>query len=262
MAGELTPAPLLEIDDVHIGFDGIRVLNGLRLSLQPGELRCLIGPNGAGKTTLLDIVSGMLRPHRGHVRFAGHDVRHMQPQQLVHRGLGRKFQTPAVFPSLSVRQNLECAGSSRDAGLRLLWPAAGVVRERVEEVLDLTGLVARADDRAGVLSHGQQQWLEIGMLLMHDPKLLLLDEPVAGLTRAERERTADLLRSVHRECAVLIVEHDMAFVRQLESTVTVLHQGSVLVEGPMELVQNDARVIEVYLGKSDSVATESEKVGV
>ncbi len=257
MVGELNPPALLEIEDVHISFDGIRVLNGLHLSLQPGELRCLIGPNGAGKTTLLDIVSGVLRPQRGRVQFAGHDVRRTEPHQLVHLGLGRKFQTPAVFPSLSVRQNLECAGSSRDAGLRLIWPAGGAVRQRVEEVLELTGLNARVDDRAGVLSHGQQQWLEIGMLLMQSPKLLLLDEPVAGLTRAERERTAELLRSVHRDCAVLIVEHDMAFVRQLGSMVTVLHQGSVLVEGPMEVVQNDARVIEVYLGK-----TESEKVGV
>ncbi|MBV9581795.1 MAG: urea ABC transporter ATP-binding protein UrtD [Chloroflexi bacterium] len=251
-------APLLDITDVHVSFDGIRVLNGLNLRLQPGELRCLIGPNGAGKTTLLDIVSGLLRPQRGHVQFAGHDVRRLAPHQLVHLGLGRKFQTPAVFPTLSVRQNLECAGSSRDAGLRLLWPAVGAIGERVAEVLELTGLGARAGERAGTLSHGQQQWLEIGMLLMHTPKLLLLDEPVAGLTRAERERTADLLRSIHHDCAVLIVEHDMAFVRQLGSTVTVLHQGSVLVEGPMETVQNDARVIEVYLGKSDA----TERVAV
>jgi urea transport system ATP-binding protein len=257
---ELTDAPLLEVDDVHVSFDGIRVLNGLHLTLQPGELRCLIGPNGAGKTTLLDIVSGLLRPQRGKVHFAGHDVHRQAPHQLVHLGLGRKFQTPAVFPSLNVWQNLECAGSSRDAGLRLLWPAASGVGQRVREVLELTGLETRAAERAGTLSHGQQQWLEIGMLLMQTPKLLLLDEPVAGLTRAERERTAELLRSVHHECAVLIVEHDMAFVRQLGSTVTVLHQGSVLVEGPMEMVQNDARVIEVYLGKSD--AFESPKVAV
>jgi urea transport system ATP-binding protein len=170
----------------------------------------------------------------------------------VKLGLGRKFQTPAIFPSLSVRHNLETAGSSRDAGLRLLWKAGPSIRGRIDEVLELTGLQSHAARRAGVLSHGQQQWLEIGMLLMQDPKLLLLDEPVAGLTRAERERTADLLRNIHTHCAVLIVEHDMAFVRQFESTVTVLHQGKVLVEGPMHTVQNDARVIEVYLGKPEA----------
>jgi urea transport system ATP-binding protein len=243
---------LLDVQDVHISFDGIRVLNGLNLQLQPGELRFLIGPNGAGKTTLLDIVCGQLRPHGGRVLFDGVDVRHREPHQLVKLGLGRKFQTPAVFPSLSVRHNLECAGSSRDAGLRLLWRAGPSIRKRIDEVLELTGLQSLAARRAGILSHGQQQWLEIGMLLMQEPKLLLLDEPVAGLTRAERERSAELLHSIHRDCAVLIVEHDMAFVRQFASTVTVLHQGRVLVEGPMRTVQNDPRVIEVYLGKADT----------
>jgi urea transport system ATP-binding protein len=250
----LTETPLLEVEDVHVSFDGIRVLNGLNLRLQPGELRFLIGPNGAGKTTLLDMICGLLRPQRGRILFDGQDVRHLEPHQLVHRGLGRKFQTPAIFSSLSVRQNLECAGSSGDGGLRLLRPPGEVLRQRVDGTLDLIKLSGRSVERAGALSHGQQQWLEIGMLLMQDPKLLLLDEPVAGLTRAERERTADLLRSIHHQCAVLVVEHDMAFVRQLGSSVTVLHQGSVLVEGPMQTVQNDPRVIEVYLGKSDAVA--------
>jgi urea transport system ATP-binding protein len=240
----MTPErPLLDVQDVHISFDGIRVLDGLTLQLQPGELRFLIGPNGAGKTTLLDIVCGQLRPHGGRVLFEGRDVRHMEPHQLVKLGLGRKFQTPAVFPSLSVRHNLECAGSSRDAGFRLLWSAGLSIRKRIDEVLELTGLQSHASRRAGILSHGQQQWLEIGMLLMQQPKLLLLD------------RTAELLRSIHRHCAVLIVEHDMAFVRQFGSTVTVLHQGKVLVEGPMRTVQNDARVIEVYLGKSEMSET-------
>jgi urea transport system ATP-binding protein len=245
--------PILDVQDVHISFEGIRVLDGLSLQLEPGELRFLIGPNGAGKTTLLDIVCGQLRAQRGRVLFDGRDVRHLQPHQLVGIGLGRKFQTPAIFPSLTVRENLECAGGSRDAGLRLLWPATAAVRQRVNEVLELTSLEARAADRAGVLSHGQQQWLEIGMLLVQQPKLLLLDEPVAGLTRAERDRTAELLRSVQSHSAVLIVEHDMAFVRQFGSTVTVLHQGKVLVEGPMQMVGSDPRVIEVYLGKSEPV---------
>jgi urea transport system ATP-binding protein len=244
--------PILEVDDVHISFDGIRVLDGLSLQLEPGELRFLIGPNGAGKTTLLDIVCGQLRAQRGRVLFDGRDVRRLQPHQLVRLGLGRKFQTPAIFPSLTVRENLECAGGSREAGLRLLRPSSAVLRYRVDEVLELTWLGARAADRAGVLSHGQQQWLEIGMLLVQQPKLLLLDEPVAGLTRAERDRTAELLRAVQSRAAVLIIEHDMAFVRQFGSTVTVLHQGKVLVEGPMQLVGSDPRVIEVYLGKSES----------
>jgi urea transport system ATP-binding protein len=173
------------------------------------------------------------------------------PHQLVRLGLGRKFQTPAIFPSLTVRENLEIAGSSRDAGWRLLVGASSGIRDRVSEVLELAALSARSSERAGRLSHGQQQWLEIGMLLMQEPTLLLLDEPVAGLTRAERERTAELLQQIQSRCAVLIVEHDMAFVRQFGATVTVMHQGKVLVEGPMQMVQSDPRVVEVYLGKVD-----------
>lgn len=244
---------LLRVEDVHIAFDGIRVLDGLSLELEPGELRFLIGPNGAGKTTLLDMICGLLQPRQGRVLFDGHDVRRMAPHRLLGLGMGRKFQTPAIFASLSVRHNLECAGSSIDGGAlwKLLWPADSQILGRVDQVLEMTGLRVRADERAGTLSHGEQQWLEIGMLLMRSPKLLLLDEPVAGLTRAERERTADLLRSIQPHCAVLIVEHDMAFVRQFDATVTVLHQGKVLVEGTMDLVQNDPRVIEVYLGKSE-----------
>ena len=241
--------PLLDVRDVHIAFDGMRVLDGLNLQLAPGELRCLIGPNGAGKTTLLDVICARLRPQAGTVLFECQDVRHLPPHKLVRLGLGRKFQTPAIFPSLSVHDNLECAGSAREAGLRLLLRASSTVRERVAEVLDVTGLAAHRTETAGRLSHGQQQWLEIGMLLMQDPKLLLLDEPVAGLTRAERQRTADLLRRIGSGCAILVVEHDMAFVRQLGGTVTVLHQGRVLVEGPLAEVQADPRVIKVYLGQ-------------
>ena len=241
--------PLLDVQDVHIGFEGMRVLDGLSLQLEPGELRFLIGPNGAGKTTLLDVVCGKLRPRRGRVLFAGRDVRQLAPQRLVRLGLGRKFQTPAIFPSLTARENLQCAGGSREVGWRLLAEASAGLRARVDEVLELAGLAPRAGEPAGQLSHGQQQWLEIGMLLMQEPQLLLLDEPVAGLTRAERERTADLLREIQARCAVLVVEHDMAFVRQFGATVTVLHQGRVLVEGPMRTVQADPRVIEVYLGQ-------------
>lgn len=244
-------SPLLEVKDVSISFDGIRVLDHLSLSLEPGELRFLIGPNGAGKTTLIDVISGKTRPQTGQVIFAERDALRLQPHQLARLGMGRKFQTPAIFTSLTVRENLEAAGGVGEGGLRLLRPASAAVGAHIDEVLELTQLTADVRTRAGVLSHGQQQWLEIGMLLMQSPKLMLLDEPVAGLTRAERDRTSVLLKQVQERCAILIVEHDMAFVRQFEATVTVLHQGRVLVEGPMRTVQQDERVIEVYLGKLD-----------
>ena len=230
-------APLLDVRNLEISFDGIRVLDQLSLALMPGELRFLIGPNGAGKTTLIDVISGKTRPQAGSVTFDGHDALRLQPQQLARLGMGRKFQTPAIFGSLTVRQNLEVAGRFKQA--------------QIDETLALTRLTGEANTRAGLLSHGQQQWLEIGMLLMQRPRLMLLDEPVAGLTRAERDRTSALLKSVQDRCAILIVEHDMAFVRQFDATVTVLHQGRVLVEGPMGAVQKDERVIEVYLGRLD-----------
>ena len=244
---------LLDVQDVSISFDGIRVLDELSLQLEPGELRFLIGPNGAGKTTLLDVVSGKTRPQAGHVTFDGHNALRLAPNRLARLGMGRKFQTPAVFPSLTVWENLEAAGSVRERGLDLLLPARRRIVDRLLEVLEITGLGLQARERAGVLSHGQQQWLEIGMLLMYSPKLLLLDEPVAGLTRAERDRTSALLQVIRDRCAILIVEHDMAFVRQFDATVTVLHQGRVLVEGPMAAVQADERVIDVYLGRVDAV---------
>ena len=243
--------PLLSVEHVSISFDGITVLDDLSLSLAEGELRFLIGPNGAGKTTLLDVITSKTRPQTGRVRFAGHDTLRMQPDGLARLGMGRKFQTPAIFASLTVRENLEAARGFRDAGWQLLRPVKPAVKQRVEEVLDVTHLGAQVNQKAGLLSHGQQQWLEIGMLLMQNPKLLLLDEPVAGLTRAERDRTSELLQAVKGTCAILIVEHDMAFVRSFNAPVTVLHQGKVLVEGPMTEVQNDERVIEVYLGRLD-----------
>ncbi len=245
-------ATLLDVRDVHVAFDAIKVLDGLSLQLKPGELRFLIGPNGAGKTTLLDVISGKLRPSRGVVRFdARHDVLRLAPNQLVRLGLGRKFQTPEVFGSLTVRENLEAAGGASDALMDLLLPAGWKIRGKIDDVLDLTRLQEHSGMKAGVLSHGQQHWLEIGMLLMQRPKLLLLDEPVAGLTRAERDRASELLHALPQECGVLIVEHDMAFVRQFDTTVTVLHQGRVLVEGPMKTVQADPRVVEVYLGRAE-----------
>ena len=239
---------LLDVRDVRVSFDGIRVLDDLSLSLRPGELRFLIGPNGAGKTTFMDVVTGKTRPHGGHVTFDGHDALRLQPYQLAKLGMGRKFQTPAIFGSLSVRENLEIAGGFQQAGWRLLRPVNGATRRRINDILDVTQLGSAVETRAGMLSHGQQQWLEIGMLLMQSPKLMLLDEPVAGLTRAERDRTSVLLNRVRERCAILIVEHDMAFVRQFDATVTVLHQRRVLGEGPLAAVQKDPRVVEVYLG--------------
>jgi urea transport system ATP-binding protein len=242
---------LLDVQDVRIAFDGIRVLDDLSLQLAPGELRFVIGPNGAGKTTLIDVISGKTRPQAGQVLFDGHNALKLQSHQLVQRGMGRKFQTPSIFNSLTVQENLEAAGGLKQGGLRLLRPVNAETRARIDDILQLTRLSGAVKTRAGVLSHGQQQWLEIGMLLMQSPKLMLLDEPVAGLTRAERDRTAELLMQVCDRSAILIVEHDMAFVRQFDATVTVLHQGRVLVEGPMRTVQQDERVIEVYLGRLD-----------
>lgn len=241
---------LLAVRDVRISFDGIRVLESPDLTLQDGELRFLIGPNGAGKTTLLDVISGKTRPQQGRVVFGGVvNVLKQRPEQLARHGLARKFQTPSVFPSLTVAQNLTLAASARERLPALLRAMPTDVREAVAATLVRTGLQALAGVPAGQLSHGQQQWLEIGMLLIQRPRLLVLDEPVAGLTRAERDRTADLLLGIAGECALLIVEHDMAFVRRFQATVTVLHRGSVLTEGPLSVVQQDARVIDVYLGR-------------
>jgi urea transport system ATP-binding protein len=249
---------LLEVNNVSISFDGVRVLDDLSFSLEPGELRFLIGPNGAGKTTLIDVVSGKTRPHSGRVSFDGANVLRLEPHQLVRRGMGRKFQTPAIFPSLTVRENLEVAGGAdaRNGGWGLVRSLHADVEDRIADALHLTRLSAEVQTRAGLLSHGQQQWLEIGMLLVQRPRLMLLDEPVAGLTRAERDRTSELLKSVQQRCAILIVEHDMAFVRQFDARVTVLHQGRVLVEGPLSAVQKDERVIEVYLGRLDKAEAE------
>jgi urea transport system ATP-binding protein len=241
---------ILDVQDVTVSFDGFHALDGLNFSMNYGELRFLIGPNGAGKTTLLDIITGKTRPSTGHVLFDGHlDIQRRAEHRLVHWGIGRKFQTPTIFGSLSVYENLESAIGFRDGTVNLLRPATNKHRQVIGETLALIGLEQRADIRAGTLSHGEKQWLEIGMLLVQQPKLLLLDEPVAGMTRKERDRTGELLRNIMQERAVLVVEHDMDFVRRFASTVTVLHMGKLLCEGPVEEVQNDDRVIEVYLGR-------------
>jgi urea transport system ATP-binding protein len=240
---------ILSVDHVTVSFDGFTVLDGLNFAMGYGELRFLIGPNGAGKTTLLDIITGRSRPNSGRVLFDGADVRGVGEHRLVQRGIGRKFQTPAIFPSLSVAQNVEVALGFREPLLGLVRPLKSVARDRQAHVLDTVQLTPKAALPAGTLSHGEKQWLEIAMLLAQEPKLLLLDEPVAGMTRRERDRTGELVQAISRERSTLVVEHDMEFVRQFARTVTVLHGGKVLCEGPFEQVQADERVVEVYLGR-------------
>jgi urea transport system ATP-binding protein len=244
-------ANILEIKKVTVSFDGFTVLNDLDFSMQYGELRFFIGPNGAGKTTMLDIITGKTRPEAGQVIFDGNlNLNYMSEHKIVKHGIGRKFQTPAIFGSLSVYENLEAAISFRDHNLLLWGPISGHNRDKIRETLGQIGLLERANVRAGLLSHGEQQWLEIGMLLIQEPKLLLLDEPVAGMTRRERGRTGELLEAIAQSRSVLVVEHDMEFVRNFARTVTVLHMGRVLCEGPMDEVQRNPQVIEVYLGKA------------
>jgi urea transport system ATP-binding protein len=242
-------APILHVDHVTVGFDGFTVLDNLDFQMASGELRFLIGPNGAGKTTLLDIITGRTRPNRGRVLFMGSEIRGSPEYMLVRRGIGRKFQAPTVFPSLPVRQNIEVALGFREPLLGLLRPLGSSSSDKLAHVLGQVGLEEKANQPAGTLSHGERQWLEIAMLLAQEPRLLLLDEPVAGMTRRERERTGELLQTITRDRSTLIVEHDMEFVRQFARTVTVLHSGRVLCEGPMDQVQNDERVVEVYLGR-------------
>jgi urea transport system ATP-binding protein len=240
----------LYLERLTVSFDGFKALDGLTLYVEPGELRCIIGPNGAGKTTMMDVITGKTRPDEGRCRFGSTlDLLSMSEPQIARAGIGRKFQKPTVFEHLTVAENLELAL----AGPRTFWrvlrarltPAG---RDRMDAVLVTTGLTERRDALAGILGHGQKQWLEIGMLLMQDPKLLLVDEPVAGMTPQETERTAELLVSLAGTHSVVVVEHDMEFVRSIARRVTVLHEGRVLAEGTMDQVQNDQDVIAVYLG--------------
>jgi urea transport system ATP-binding protein len=240
---------LLEVDKVTVRFDGFCALNELSLSLEKGELRCIVGPNGAGKTTLMDVITGKTRPDSGTVRFGGKDLTHLAEHGIARLGIGRKFQRPTVFPGHTVFQNLELttAGGRQVARALFARPSSGEL-ETIARTLELTGLVEQRDRPAGLLSHGQKQWLEIGMLLVQRPKVLLVDEPVAGMTQQEIERTEQILASLAGEHTVVVIEHDMDFVRSIARKVTVLHEGRVLAEGPMNEVQNDPRVIEVYLG--------------
>jgi urea transport system ATP-binding protein len=248
---ELPDDTILYLDGVTVSFDGFKALNDLSFYVKTGKLRAIIGPNGAGKTTMMDVITGKTRPDQGRVIYRRDiDLSKLDEAEIANRGIGRKFQKPTVFETLRVFDNLELAlAGQRGVFESLLFRLSSVQKERIEEVLSTISLSEQRWKLAGDLSHGQKQWLEIGMLLMQEPQLLLVDEPVAGMTDAETEQTAELLRGIARERSVVVVEHDMEFVRALECRVTVLHEGSVLAEGSLEKVQNDERVIEVYLGR-------------
>ncbi|MGQ0528496.1 MAG: urea ABC transporter ATP-binding protein UrtD [Panacagrimonas sp.] len=247
---DITHNIILYLESITVSFDGFRALNDLSLYVKAGELRCIIGPNGAGKTTMMDVITGKTRPDTGSAWFGQTvDLLKLSEPEIAEAGIGRKFQKPTVFGEHSVFENLELAMAGNKSVWKMLFAKLSAdQRTRIDEVLEMIGLKDQHAARAGALSHGQKQWLEIGMLLMQDPALLLVDEPVAGMTPQETERTAELLVSLAGKHSVVVVEHDMNFVRSIARTVTVLHQGSVLAEGSMEQVQNDPKVIEVYLG--------------
>ena len=248
---DTTHGPILYLDGVSVSFDGFKALNDLSLTIEDGELRCIIGPNGAGKTTMMDVITGKTRPDAGTAFFGQTiDLTQLTEAEIAHAGIGRKFQKPTVFERHSVFENLELAMKA-DKRVRTAVRArlSGVELDRIAETLELIRLRDHVHRPAGLLSHGQKQWLEIGMLLMQEPHLLLLDEPVAGMTDDETVRTAELCLSLAGRHSVVVVEHDMDFIARIARKVTVLHEGSVLTEGSMDVVQADPRVIEVYLGR-------------
>jgi urea transport system ATP-binding protein len=248
---DLAKNVILYLDDITVSFDGFRALNRLTLAVDVGELRCIIGPNGAGKTTMMDVITGKTRPDSGTAFFGTTlDLTRMSEPQIAHAGIGRKFQKPTIFEHHTVFENLELAMKTDKRVRRSLFASLdSAEKDRIAATLERIRLSGSATREAGLLSHGQKQWLEIGMLLMQEPRLLLLDEPVAGMTDEETERTAELFVSLAGEHSLVVVEHDMAFVKALGGKVTVLHEGSVLAEGDLETVQADPRVIEVYLGR-------------
>ena len=253
-------AKILETENLTVSFDGFKALNGLNFSVETGELRVVIGPNGAGKTTFLDVITGKVRPTEGRVLFKGRTIasaknlrqRSLSEYQVARLGIGRKFQTPRVYLNLTSRENLEITSNRHKNVLPTLFGrTSSTERNMVAGLLETIGLGLNADIPAGLLAHGEKQRLEIGMLVAQSPDLLLVDEPVAGLTDEETERVGELLLALAQSHSIVVIEHDMEFVRQIAQKVTVLHQGSVLCEGNIDQVQNDPRVIEVYLGRSD-----------
>lgn len=240
----------LDLEDLTVSFDGFKALNQLSLRVDPGELLCIIGPNGAGKTTMMDVITGKTRPDSGAARFGEEvDLLKLSETEIVAVGIGRKFQKPTVFERLTVFENLELALAGTRSFLTTLRARISESQnEKINKVLGIIGLSPHRFALGGTLAHGQKQWLEIGMLLMQEPELLLVDEPVAGMTPQEIDRTAELLLSLEGEHSIVVVEHDMSFVRSIARRVVVLHEGRVIAEGDMDQVQNDPRVIEVYLG--------------
>ncbi len=240
---------VLAVEDLTVSFDGFKAIDNLNLYVDRGELRVVIGPNGAGKTTLLDLICGKTRASAGSIKFKNEEMTKLPEHMIVRAGIGRKFQTPSIYENLSVFKNLEVS-FPRGRGVfgALAFRCDDEVRNKVMEVAEMIGLSDRLELESGLLSHGQKQWLEIGMLLMQDPELLMLDEPIAGMSARERELTADLLLRICKNRSVIVIEHDMAFVSRIAHKVTVMHQGKILAEGSMEKVQADPKVIDVYLG--------------
>jgi urea transport system ATP-binding protein len=246
-----TTSAMLYLDGVTVSFDGFRALNNLSFTIEPGEMRAIIGPNGAGKTTMMDVITGKTRPDAGQVFFDGaFDLTSLDETEIAVLGIGRKFQKPTVFDMHSVEDNLQLAlRNDRGPRATLLWRENADDTARIAGILDIIRLTPLKQRVAGSLSHGQKQWLEIGMLLAQEPKLLLVDEPVAGMTDVETHQTAELLKHINETKTVVVVEHDMTFVRELGVKVTCLHEGSVLAEGSIDQVSAEPRVIEVYLGR-------------
>lgn len=248
---DVTHGRILYLEAVSVSFDGFKAINNLSLDIAPGELRCIIGPNGAGKTTLMDIITGKTRPDSGTVFFGSTiDLLKHNEYEIAQLGIGRKFQKPTVFEQLSVFQNLELAlKADKSAWAALRFKSSPDELAQLNEILETIQLSSQCNLPSGNLSHGQKQWLEIGMLLAQDPKLLLLDEPVAGMTDHETERTAELFLKLKGKHSLMVVEHDMNFIKAISEKVTVLHEGAVLAEGSLEQVQSNEKVIEVYLGR-------------
>jgi len=240
---------VLAVEDLTVSFDGFKAIDALNLYVDKNELRVIIGPNGAGKTTLLDLICGKTRASAGSIKFKNGEMTKLPEYEIVRKGIGRKFQTPSIYENLSVFQNLEVS-FPRGRGVfgALAFKRDDEVKTRVQAVAAEIGLAETLETEAGLLSHGQKQWLEIGMLLMQDPELLMLDEPIAGMSVRERELTADLLQRICKGRSVIVIEHDMDFVKRIAHKVTVMHQGKILAEGSMEQVQNDPKVVDVYLG--------------
>lgn len=240
---------VLSIEDLTVSFDGFKAVDNLTMYIDKNELRVVIGPNGAGKTTVLDLICGKTKSTNGSIKFMNKELTKLSEHEIVREGVGRKFQTPSIYENLSVYQNLEVSyPKGRNVWGSLFFKRTAAVKEQVLKIAEEIMLTNFLDMEAALLSHGQKQWLEIGMLLMQEPQLLMLDEPVAGMSAKERDQTADLLNKICNNRSVLVIEHDMEFVKKIAHKVTVLHQGKILAEGPMDKVQEDEKVIEVYLG--------------